>query len=243
MSDRLYSPIYWVLEDEYPDIWYDLKCLGTFVHLLKLADQSWNGQRCLARYPADIDWNEVAKLKSAGLVLGDDRRFTILGLDKRRSTASAKATKAARTRWSASSNASSNAPASDQRMPSRAEESNTEKSKADAAAAFYDLQGGQASPKALKWVDEMARDYGDDAVIEAMAQHTTEGRVDLKATQSALALEAHHRNKAAEQARKDAPLREMADIQKRIEKATPEERAAAEARKAAIEAWMKGGAA
>jgi len=80
----------------------------------------------------------------------------------------------------------------------------TSTAREDAAKAFYDLQGGQASPKALKWVDELAAEYGNDAVIEAKYD---------------------------------------AELQARIDNATPEERARAEELKMGIAAFLKGSAA
>ena len=112
----------------------------------------------------------------------------------------------------------------------------------DAASAFYDLNAGQASPKALKWVDEMAAEYGDEDVIEAMAAHSSEGRVDLKATQSALALAANQRRKDAEARRKAADAEYERRLQDKADHATPEEKARAAKIKSGIGEFLKGAA-
>ena len=233
MSDRAYSRIYHELSDEFPDM-YDSGDLAGYVRLLVAADQAWPSKARWAGYVRDT---EMARLVKTGLVIAiGEHRYTIKGLDKERQKRSDKASKAAAARNArrtassistsiASSTSSSSATSAGHVLPSRDETSRDETSRADAAAAFYDLQGGQASAKALKWVDEMAQEHGDDAVIEAMSMHTAEGRVDLGATKSALALAALQRSKASEAKRKAADAEYERRIREGADSMSPEQRA------------------
>jgi hypothetical protein len=255
MSDRPYSRLYWELLREFPELAGDCELAGAYSLLLIGADMAWDGTESRPFLPRHIADTVLARLVSMGLVFVTEPTYTIRGHTKERARRSHQASKASNARWNAASNAGSNAGSNADayrprdaaaprvRMPRRVETSKDEQSKDDAAVHFYDLNGGQASPKALKWVEEMAQQYGDAAVIEAMAANAADGRVDLKATSSALALAGHQRAKAAEQRNKDAPIREAEEARRRAESATPEEVARAETRKAGIAAWIKGGAA
>ena len=242
-----YCRVYYdVIDDpKFKDIYPDKVALGWWLTLLLIADAMWPAS---APLPYGIDEGVLARLVTRQIVVVDGPMFRIKGLDSERKKRSKAAASAANMRWHSERNAT----ASGRDMPSRAEPSRAETSRADArdgdekpdaASVFYDLQGGQASPKALKWVDELASEYGDDAVISGMAQHTAEGRVDLKATQSALALAANQKRKEAEARRKAAEAKYDAELQARIDNATPEERARAEELKMGIAAFLKGSAA
>jgi len=122
----------------------------------------------------------------------------------------------------------------------RREETSSSTTKPDAASVFYDINGGQASPKALKWVDEMADEYGDEHVIEAMATNASAGRVDLKATQSALALAAKQRRKDAEARRRVEEAEYQRRLREKEDSSTPEEKARAKQLKDGIADFLRG---
>ena len=244
-----YCRVYYdVIDDpKFKDIYPDKVALGWWLTLLLIADAMWPAS---APLPYGIDEGVLARLVTRQIVVVDGPMFRIKGLDSERQKRSKQAASAANMRWHSDRNATASAA----NMPSRAEPSKAEQSREDdgdanamrphdAAAAFYDLQGGQASPKALKWVDELSSEYGDDAVISEMAQRVSDGRVDLKATQSALALAANQKRKEAEARRKAAEAKYQADLESRIANATPEEKARAEDIKAGIDKFLKGGTA
>ena len=140
-------------------------------------------------------------------------------------------------------------------MPSKAEQSKAEQSTsgvskqkyvsedADAFDAYNRLTSRFPSVNATKWLSRLIDAFGEAkveaALIEAHAKDSDPSKL-LSATEGLLAERGYRESKAADQARKDAPIRELAEIEERIKNATPEERAAAEARKASIAAWLKG---
>jgi len=223
-----YCRVYYdVIDDpKFKDIYPDKVALGWWLTLLLIADAMWPAS---APLPYGIDEGILARLVTRQIVVVDGPMFRIKGLDSERKKRSKAAASAANMRWHSERNAT----ASGRDMPSRAEPSRAEQSsssggeeqKPDAASVFYDLQGGQASAKALKWVDEMAQEHGDDAVIEAMSMHTAEGRVDLGATKSALALAALQRSKASEAKRKAADAEYQRRIREGADSMSPEQRA------------------
>lgn len=145
VTERVHSRVYWLLMDEYQAVWDDPLTLGTYVQLLVHADMSWkapeDGTASMAKFPADVDWPSVARLKLAGLVITeDDKRYCIKGLDKDRMRRREIAQKGGRARWadrsSATSSAGSDASARSRAMleKKRIEEKRTARaSEADAA--------------------------------------------------------------------------------------------------------------
>jgi len=143
MSNGPYSRLYHELADEFPDI-YDSPALAAYVRLLVAADQAWPSK---ARWAGYATPDEVEALRAAGLIVVDDKRYSVKGLDKERKRRSSHARKAAEARHGQSSEqeastALSRIVSTAQTMPRREETSKEEPRKEETRRTARDRSRG-----------------------------------------------------------------------------------------------------
>lgn len=103
--------------------------------------------------------------------------------------------------------------------------------------AYYRLTIRPPSNAVTAWLDRLCGDHREDDVVRVMVsewQASPNPADFLGRVQTRLAVMARNSNRAAVASRKSEPLREQEAIRKRIESATPEEQAKAEANKQRI---------
>lgn len=138
MADRPYARVYYSdLERDYPDVWHDPIALGTYVHLLAIAEAMWPAVPEVPRSARDAI---VKRLFESGLLVSLPRfGYRIKGMDAERTARSTAARTAANARHG---NADSTAPT----MPNLTEPNRAEPSQAD-AGAWEEPEG-----EALTWL-------------------------------------------------------------------------------------------
>lgn len=252
MSDDRFVQHDWKWADEYPDLYEDDATCALWYRLTRLADMAWPSA---ATIPVGTKRRALQKLVDAKLILPvTSHTFKVRGMDKRRGARVAQARKAALARWNdapsnASSNAGSNAPSNAgsnaKPMPSIAEQSRVEESRAeqDAQTLWYDLKAGQVSEGGLGFVRDLQQQFGDERLQDAMRAEAAASTVDrkfLSRVKSRLLMESERQHQAEQRRRDDDELAYQRSLKEGIERMTPEERARADEIRVGIGEWLRG---
>jgi len=237
VTDREYSRLYHEVVDDpkFRGVFDEKDVFGWWATLLIMADQSYPNSAYL---PYGIDEQALAKLTQRKIVVVDGPRFRLKGLDSERKRRSNAAASAANMRWQSKRNATAvYTPDADLCLakPSQAE---SKPSQVDAGAqAYYAVKGGQVSPKALEFVDDLVREFGDDAVASMIGEEATRSKVDrefLSRVKSVLLLESRRRSKAADAAQAKANAEYQREMQAGRDAMTPEQQAKADEARAGV---------
>jgi hypothetical protein len=227
---------------EYGDLMDEDATLATFIRMLVEANDAW------PRHPYwhGHDDIAVAKLKTAGLVIIEGKRYTIRGLDKRRQTRRDAATAAARAKHAirtANRTADSTLePESevdrdigiDRGHRSAIRTANGTANGRDSALDVYlSLTAKAPSPGATSWLNRLTDEHDEATVCEVMGATWAE-KADpsdfLGRVQTRLAVMARDRAQQAEAKRRKADEEYQRKLADREAEATPEEIAEAKRR-------------
>lgn len=175
--DNDYCRVYHTIVDDekFAEVYDNDAALATWLRLLIIADQAWPAS---AHLPGNVKRRTVELLERVGIIHTQPGwRYRVHGLDAEREKRAQSARDAAAKRW----HSGSNAPASDTRMPSRAEPSKAEPSHlrapegwphldADAVAGLEQRTGqpwSLAGDKQLAELDRLIGDHGAAKVFAA----------------------------------------------------------------------------
>lgn len=212
MSDDRYARVYFdrINRDPKFDGIRDNRALkGSWLMLLEEAEKAWPSPA----FPLPSGWvpkRDFALFAARGIIdVTSDGRFYMHGLSTIRAERSTRASSAAHARWDASRTANGNAeriaPAFPRAMPSTEQTSTDKQSTADARAdpadTYWTLTGRYPTDKTITWIDDLAAQYGTDALVTAMAvchQHDSEvgtllGRVTTSLKRDARKLDLEER--------------------------------------------------
>lgn len=179
VSERPYSRVYWEVraDDRFVGIYTDNNHLATWLRLLIAADMAWPAP---ADLPASARRVSLAALSDAGLVeLLPGHLFRVHGLDRERNERSQKARDSVMHRYNDRTTTverpNYERPTS-QAKPSQDEPSQAEQGAHDPANTYWDVTGKFPTDKTLVWIDDLASQYGADAVTEHLAARSQEDR-------------------------------------------------------------------
>ena len=97
MSERPFARVYYIdLQRDYPAIWDDEGALGTWLHLLCLAEQTWPLR---PKVPRSVKPRQLRKLPEAGLVEVTDGRTSPKGWESERRERMDRARSSVAVRW------------------------------------------------------------------------------------------------------------------------------------------------
>lgn len=217
MSERApYSRVYWIVRSDprLATIYSNDANFAAWTRLLLAADMAWPAP---ADIPAATKRSALVALEQAGVIeLLPGGLFRFHGLDAERGKRKAAAT----TRQVPERGPNGHHPGP-KRGPSRAEPSKDETRQADAhdpADAYWTLTGRYPTDRTLTWIDELAGQYGSDAVSQTLgATHQDDPTISTLLGRVTDALKRHARKldlaeRAAEEQRiaaKRAPLRPL----------------------------------
>lgn len=234
-----YSRSYWRFADEYPAIYDDDAAYALWSRLRDLADATWPSSPVL---PITVKRPALRLLVDAGLVTVEGNRFRIRGMDKHRGQRRQSALIGNRARWGANAsededaNALPSHPGEEEGRnangvhipshPIRADSSNPSHDSA-LLDIYYQLTTKPPSRGAIDWLDRLAREHDEAAVIAAMGEEWVKSPApkDFLSRVEMRLLSSHKRGKQAD--RIEAEMREREAERKRMEEAmSPEERRA-----------------
>lgn len=173
MSDGPYARLYLSLIDDekFETIYDNDHHFAAWCRLLMIAEAAWPASGHL---PRSTRRASIRALTDAGLIdILPGGRYRIHGLDAERQRRSMRAQSAANVRWDAERNAASIPASSAEDMPSKAEHSKAEQSRApreadDPADAYWSLTGRYPTHRTLAWIDDLIGQFGSEATTRAL---------------------------------------------------------------------------
>lgn len=225
MSDRPYARLYLDLVDDekFATVYDDDHHFAAWARLLMIAEGAWPAS---AHLPSSCRRASLSELVRVGLI--DTRpggRYRIHGLDAERELRSDRARTASSARWSPSSNAGRNAPASGPRMldETRRDEHSRDEQR-EAPDDLWRLYSGltravSIKPAVMDWLTRLEERYGASATAAAMtAEHKADPNLGTLLSRTEKRAEAAARKDEADaEKRKRADRTQAAMTARRIE--------------------------
>ena len=170
MSDRApYSRVYWTIRNDarLREIYPNNGHLATWLRLLIAADMAWPAP---ADLPSSVNKRSLSTLVEAGVIeLHDGGLFTFHGLDTERGRRKAFATSRPSSGPQVVPTPDPSGFATQGLSRVKGKTSKDEPSSGDPADTYWSLTGRYPTDKVLKWIDDLAAQYGVDALVAAIA--------------------------------------------------------------------------